>query len=769
MQRNRNQPPRDSPASVLRVPCRRPSRSSRSSRSSEWTRLACLVALAALCAAPTCAPSLVPVFDYSVPPRFQVPALPSPQDPSPTEDRYFQGPVLPASWHVDLDGCASAGPIARYTWTVDGQQVASSTSCSGASFDAPEEGTYQVTLTVEDTGGASSSTTQPVVVQDWLVFGLGDSYGSGEGNPEVPIPSAQVSAVAAARNAYDAAAAAATQAIADELLAQQNLDALLPLLADVRADYQAWLAAVAARNSACSNIPPTPLLCAQAQAAATVAAANLTASLTALGLESLFGSSTLLGVLQNLEDSARQALSLAAAARQAAESALAAADAALQQEYAQLGPLWLSRQCHRSSFSGQVQAARQLEEDDPHTSVTFVHLACSGATIPQGLTGGYGGQEPGSNATLPAQLNAAAALAAGREIDALVVSIGGNDVHFADVIGECVTTEPCFAAAAALDPAFASFVSDTCDPLWPLDGFCANAFSWLRSRSQSLAGNADQTFQGGLVDLAGRYDTVAQRLAALGWSTGKAPLYLTAYPRITTRFARDGSGQIELCGWDPTAPKAEQEQNLPGVTLPEILWADTAVAPVLADAMQASAAAHGWHFVDGHVSLFDGHGYCADANWLVRIQQSVRAQLRPSVPAASIAGAVHPNALGHQAYTAAILGSLRCDLYPGCNPAALPRGPRDSDGDGIPDERDLCVDAADASQRDTDGDGHGNRCDPDLDQSGLVDAADVALMKGVFFSADPDADLNGDGVVDFLDLGILNSLLGGPPGPSGTL
>ncbi len=56
--------------------------------------------------------------------------------------------------------------------------------------------------------------------------------------------------------------------------------------------------------------------------------------------------------------------------------------------------------------------------------------------------------------------------------------------------------------------------------------------------------------------------------------------------------------------------------------------------------------------------------------------------------------------------------------------------------------------------------------DPDVDDSGLVDAADHALVSGLsglrlgdpFF--DPDADLSGDGRIDKLDADIVNNLLG---------
>jgi pimeloyl-ACP methyl ester carboxylesterase len=94
------------------------------------------------------------------------------------------------------------------------------------------------------------------------------------------------------------------------------------------------------------------------------------------------------------------------------------------------------------------------------------------------------------------------------------------------------------------------------------------------------------------------------------------------------------------------------------------------------------------------------------------------------------------------------------------------KGLADSDGDGIPDIRDNCIGVFNPDQRDSDGDGFGNRCDADLNNDGAVNMADLDLFRQRFGSSDPDADLNGDGVVNFADLAIFRSLFGQPPGPS---
>jgi hypothetical protein len=91
----------------------------------------------------------------------------------------------------------------------------------------------------------------------------------------------------------------------------------------------------------------------------------------------------------------------------------------------------------------------------------------------------------------------------------------------------------------------------------------------------------------------------------------------------------------------------------------------------------------------------------------------------------------------------------------------------DIDGDGVVDVDDNCTLLANADQRDTHADGYGNLCDPDLNGDGIVNFADLALLKAVFFTPDADADFGGNGTVDFVDLGTLKALFFQTPGPSG--
>ena len=79
---------------------------------------------------------------------------------------------------------------------------------------------------------------------------------------------------------------------------------------------------------------------------------------------------------------------------------------------------------------------------------------------------------------------------------------------------------------------------------------------------------------------------------------------------------------------------------------------------------------------------------------------------------------------------------------------------------------DNCSVVGNPGQRETDGDGYGNFCDPDLDNNGVVQAADLAIFKPLFFTTDPDADFDGNGIVQAGDLAIMKKMFFQPPGPS---
>jgi hypothetical protein len=104
---------------------------------------------------------------------------------------------------------------------------------------------------------------------------------------------------------------------------------------------------------------------------------------------------------------------------------------------------------------------------------------------------------------------------------------------------------------------------------------------------------------------------------------------------------------------------------------------------------------------------------------------------------------------------------------------AVRLGDIDPDGDGIAQPQDNCTLVANPTQLDADGDGYGNLCDADLNNSGLVTTADFGLLRSVLNQTSGSsaiaaaADLNGSGTVTTADFAILRARLNTPPGPSG--
>lgn len=126
--------------------------------------------------------------------------------------------------------------------------------------------------------------------------------------------------------------------------------------------------------------------------------------------------------------------------------------------------------------------------------------------------------------------------------------------------------------------------------------------------------------------------------------------------------------------------------------------------------------------------------------------------------------------IGHHRVGAALqLETLSPTLIAQTPPVVL----TDSDLDGIPDHADNCLLDANPSQLDSDGDDYGNLCDCDFNQNLLCEANDFLEFGAAYLMsvppANPEIDMDGDGLVDALDFLRFGGMYLGPPGPSGTV
>lgn len=129
---------------------------------------------------------------------------------------------------------------------------------------------------------------------------------------------------------------------------------------------------------------------------------------------------------------------------------------------------WSNAACHRSLYSYQTRAALALAVRHPHVAVTFLPLACTGATIDRGLLGSQRAREclvtrtdvtcqgtvNAQVAELREAMTAAKRRQADRQIDLIFLSVGANDIDFsglvADVIVEKSTERALFARSGVL-------------------------------------------------------------------------------------------------------------------------------------------------------------------------------------------------------------------------------------------------------------------------------------------------------------------------------
>ncbi len=306
---------------------------------------------------------------------------------------------------------------------------------------------------------------------------------------------------------------------------------------------------------------------------------------------------------------------------------------------------WADRRCHRSSFAPSAIAARQLEEADPLSSVTYVNLACSGATISRetwvqdghddgfawkgisegvGLLAEYKGAEVHSdNGTkLPPQLDVLTDLVGAkgsygsRPIDMLVMSAGGNDFGFGDVLTFCTTNVNCHEGD---------------------DG----------SRLRFEMGKLRDALPGRYAALQARLDTLPVK------ST-----YLMEYPDFIHQ------DEATLCG------KILQDTNIVGydISWGELSFLDSFASRPLMDLMKGAASAHGWNYVGGNSRAFiQGHGMCTAERWVnTNTDAKAKQGVLPddstafgflSTSAVSM-GAAHPNRAGYTAMAQNLLRNL---------------------------------------------------------------------------------------------------------------
>lgn len=336
-------------------------------------------------------------------------------------------------------------------------------------------------------------------------------------------------------------------------------------------------------------------------------------------------------------------------------------------------PIWKFEPCHRSAWAGPAQAALALERQSDKTSVTFVHLACTGATGAHGLFGTYRGRaESALNMPLPSQVDQVA-MATGattnaqgvripqRTIDKVFMSLGANDIGFAPIVRTCGQSNDC-------QNQLLRGVSDNSS---------ASRDYWIKlwNRDPSIqpGDRLSDVVRRKLNDLPTMYRAVD---ACLGGGTTVASCRLNAFLGASLQdLVQDAAYRNAIANIRPVAfdsadivitdyfdPTKERRNNQivtcnPVVWFPvgfgefsqaEGTWAARFILNgpnlthlALNQRVSQAASQHGWQHVGGVAAAFAPHGYCTGTNsWIVSISEGLATGSAP----------MHPNELGQQYY-----------------------------------------------------------------------------------------------------------------------
>lgn len=296
-------------------------------------------------------------------------------------------------------------------------------------------------------------------------------------------------------------------------------------------------------------------------------------------------------------------------------------------------PYWDDDACHRSTRSGPAQAALALENSSSQSSVTFVDVSCSGATVDAGILG----TQKAAGQSL-SQIEQARAVVGTAPIDLVLLSVGGNDVGFTSILGSCALTNDCPISKARWQP--------------------LARYPTVQDGVQALTGELTEDYARIASCLGGPTCTLSNRTTTspLAMSAQSAVLPVL-YPDITR--ASDGQPCTYLTlsqsdfGW-------ARDTILQPHPQPAYVYVTTSGAQVslplpqgtLNGQIAATAPLLNWRPVmrawTASGDTAEGHGVCADRPWVFGLTAL------SAMPEASF----HPNSEGQQVLGKAIAGAM---------------------------------------------------------------------------------------------------------------
>ena len=255
--------------------------------------------------------------------------------------------------------------------------------------------------------------------------------------------------------------------------------------------------------------------------------------------------------------------------------------------------LWFNSACHRSLYSYQTRTALALAVQYPHIAVTYLPLACTGATISDGLFGPQGVREcpPAKTAgpcrgTVNAQLDelrAALSVAKKRQpdrtLDLVLLSVGANDINFSGLLGDVIvdtTTERALFKRSGV-------IGSINDLRAALARELPQSFAKMREALRSLIGDLQQ-----VVYVSYANPTLADGVPCPGGRAG-----FDIHPSFNA--------------------EPQRLANVSGYVQNEFLPQLKALATCRSGVLCRDPVADRMTFVDAHQAAFATHGFCARA------------------------------------------------------------------------------------------------------------------------------------------------------------
>jgi lysophospholipase L1-like esterase len=254
--------------------------------------------------------------------------------------------------------------------------------------------------------------------------------------------------------------------------------------------------------------------------------------------------------------------------------------------------LWLNAACHRSLYSYQTRTALALAVQYPHISVTYLPLACTGATIADGLFGGQRAREcpPTKSAsachgTVNAQLaelrealSAARRRQPDRQLDLILLSIGANDINFSGLVADVIVDTPT---------------------------------ERVLFRRSGVLGSLDDSRAALARELPQSFGRLREALKPLVGDLQRVVFVSYANPTLADGGAPCAGGRAGFDIHPSFNAQPQRLANVSGYVENEFLPQLKALALCQSGVLCRDPAADRMSFVDAHQAAFANHGFCA--------------------------------------------------------------------------------------------------------------------------------------------------------------